>query len=89
MRENLAVFTAAGVTLVLHLILQWYSWALADGIGHRHRLPFYFLSFPVLWFTPRSTDDMRLWMVLNSAVCAAFIGLPVKRSQRVRSAPVE
>lgn len=81
-RNKLTFLTAVAITFVLHAILQWFSWALADAIGHRHPLPFVVLSFPVLWFAPQSLDSFELWMALNSAVWAVAVGLLVMRVQR-------
>jgi len=72
-REMMTVFCAMGITFALHAFLQWYSWALADGMGHRHPLPFFFLSFPLLWFAPRSLDSIQPWMALNSAIWAGIV----------------
>lgn len=83
-RNKLFVITAVGITFALHAILQWFSWALADSIGHRHPLPFLLLSFPLFWVVPQSllNDGGGLWMVLNSAVWAGVVGLLVMRAQR-------
>jgi hypothetical protein len=83
-RNKLVVLVAFGTTFVLHMILQWYSWALADGVGHRHPFPFRLLSFPVLWLTPSSllNNSFELWLVLNSAIWAGAVGLLVMQAQR-------
>jgi hypothetical protein len=81
MPGKLTVLAAAGVTFVLHTVLQWYGWALADSIGHRHPLPFFLLSFPVLWFAPQSFDSFEPWMALNSAIWAGVAALLVMWAQ--------
>jgi len=82
MRNKLAFFAAAGITFVLHTLLQWSSWALADGVGHAHPLPFFFFSFPVLWLAPKSVQSFELLMALNSAIWAGVVGLLVMWVQR-------
>jgi hypothetical protein len=89
MRSNLAVFAAAGITFVLHAILQWYGWALADAVGHRNYFPFFFLSFPVLWFAPLSADRIEPWMALNSAIIGLLVRWAQHRKCANRSVPGE
>ena len=82
MRNKSAFLAAVGITFVLHTLLQWYSWALADAAGHTHPLPFFLLSFPVLWLVPKSVQSFELLMALNSAIWAGVVGLLVMRVQR-------
>jgi hypothetical protein len=80
MRNKAVVSATVGIAFLLHHVLQWFSWAMADSIGHRHPFPFRLLSFPVIWLLPASgvsSESPELWLALNSAVWAGIIGLLV------------